>query len=48
VVGFYDDDAVRTPDGGRLTKVKLSRPYHAHAHLFDIALAAVAGTGVAT
>jgi SnoaL-like domain len=40
VVGFYDDTAVRTADGWRLTTVKLSVRYQENAHLFDIALAA--------
>jgi hypothetical protein len=40
VVGLYDDDAVRTADGWRLTTVKLSVRYEENAHLFDVALAA--------
>jgi hypothetical protein len=45
VVGFYDDAAVRTPDGWRLTKVKLTVMYQENAHLFDVALAAATDTG---
>jgi hypothetical protein len=44
VVGFYDDDAMRTPDGWRLAKVTLSVTYQENAHLFAIALAAATDT----
>jgi hypothetical protein len=30
VVGFYDDEAVRTPDGWRLCKVRLTATYQEH------------------
>jgi 3-phenylpropionate/cinnamic acid dioxygenase small subunit len=30
VVGFYDDEAVRTPDGWRLSKVRLTPMYQEH------------------
>jgi hypothetical protein len=30
VVGFYDDEAVRTPDGWRLRKVRLRITYQEH------------------
>jgi 3-phenylpropionate/cinnamic acid dioxygenase small subunit len=39
VVGFYDDDAVRTPDGWRLQRVKLTVRHQENGHLFPIALA---------
>jgi hypothetical protein len=47
VVGFYDDDAVRTPDGWRLAKVKLSVTYQENAHLFATAVAAATRTSSA-
>jgi SnoaL-like domain len=37
VVGFYDDEAVRTPDGWRLTRVKLTVTHQENAHLRAIA-----------
>ena len=33
VVGFYDDEAVRTADGWRLTRVKLTASHQENAHL---------------
>ncbi|MEA5360223.1 nuclear transport factor 2 family protein [Amycolatopsis sp., V23-08] len=33
VVGFYDDEAVRTPDGWRLTRVKLTASHQENVHL---------------
>ncbi|MFF8032493.1 MULTISPECIES: nuclear transport factor 2 family protein [unclassified Streptomyces] len=33
VVGFYDNEAVRTADGWRLTRVKLTSKYQENAHL---------------
>ncbi|WP_205215135.1 nuclear transport factor 2 family protein [Amycolatopsis albispora] len=33
VVGFYDNEAVRTPDGWRLTRVRLTSKYQENAHL---------------
>jgi hypothetical protein len=38
VVGFYDNEAVRTPDGWRLTSVKLTAQYQENAHLSRSAL----------
>ncbi|WP_217168562.1 nuclear transport factor 2 family protein [Streptomyces sp. AC512_CC834] len=32
VVGFYDNEAVRTADGWRLTRVKLTSKYQENAH----------------
>ena len=40
VVGFYDNEAVRTPDGWRFTRVKLTSSYQENAHLSSVALAA--------
>jgi hypothetical protein len=40
VVGFYDNEAVRTPDGWRLTRVKLTASHQENAHLSSVALAA--------
>jgi hypothetical protein len=40
VVGFYDDEAVRTHDGWRLTKVKLTAVHQENAHLLNVAQAA--------
>jgi hypothetical protein len=40
VVGFYDDEAVRTPDGWRLAKVKLSVTYQENAHLYAVGVGA--------
>ncbi|WP_305784619.1 nuclear transport factor 2 family protein [Symbioplanes lichenis] len=33
VVGFYDNDAVRTPDGWRLSRVRLTAIHQENAHL---------------
>ncbi|RII14805.1 hypothetical protein DSC45_20840 [Streptomyces sp. YIM 130001] len=33
VVGFYDNEAVRTADGWRLSRVKLTSTYQENAHL---------------
>ncbi|MFD7508606.1 nuclear transport factor 2 family protein [Streptomyces sp. NPDC059853] len=33
VVGFYDNEAVRTPDGWRLSSVKLTATHQENAHL---------------
>jgi hypothetical protein len=33
VVGFYDNEAVRTDGGWRLSKVKLTAAYQENAHL---------------
>ncbi|GAA3959835.1 nuclear transport factor 2 family protein [Actinoplanes auranticolor] len=33
VVGFYDNEAVRTPDGWRLSRVKLTAAHQENAHL---------------
>ena len=38
VVGFYDNEAVRTPDGWRLTRVKLTATYQENQHLSGVAL----------
>jgi hypothetical protein len=40
VVGFYDNEAVRTPGGWRLTRVKLTPSYQENPHLSAVALAA--------
>jgi hypothetical protein len=40
VVGFYDNEAVRTADGWRLTRVKLTSTHQENPHLSSIALAA--------
>jgi hypothetical protein len=42
VVGFYDDEAVRTRDGWRLSRVKLTVTHQENAHLFGVASAAAA------
>ncbi|GLY99416.1 nuclear transport factor 2 family protein [Actinoplanes sp. NBRC 103695] len=39
VVGFYDNEAVRTPDGWRLSRVKLTASHQENAHLSSAALA---------
>jgi hypothetical protein len=33
VVGFYDNEAVRTPDGWRLSRVRLTASHQENAHL---------------
>lgn len=40
VVGCYDDEAVRTTDGWRLNRVKLTPTYQENPHLSGAALAA--------
>jgi hypothetical protein len=40
VVGFYDNEAVRTADGWRLDRVKLTSTYQENAHLASAALPA--------
>ncbi|CAM4015182.1 nuclear transport factor 2 family protein [Kibdelosporangium persicum] len=40
VVGFYDNEAVRTADGWRLNRVKLTSTYQENPHLSSVALAA--------
>jgi hypothetical protein len=40
VVGFYDDDAVRTPDGWRLSRVRLTATHQENPQLAGIAMAA--------
>lgn len=40
VVGFYDDEAVRTADGWRLNRVRLTPTYQENAHLSRAALPA--------
>ncbi|MFL6124330.1 nuclear transport factor 2 family protein [Actinophytocola sp.] len=40
VVGFYDNEAVRTPAGWRLNRVRLTSTYQENPHLSSIALAA--------
>ncbi len=40
VVGFYDDEAVRTADGWRLDRVKLTATHQENPHLSSGALAA--------
>ena len=39
VVGFYDNEAVRTADGWRLTSVKLTATHQENPHLSSVALA---------
>lgn len=38
VVGFYDDEAVRTADGWRLSRVKLTATHQENAHLLGLAV----------
>jgi hypothetical protein len=40
VVGFYDNEAVRTADGWRLNRVKLTSAHQENPHLSSVALAA--------
>lgn len=40
VVGFYDNEAVRTPDGWRLSRVRLTATHQENAHLSSVALQA--------
>ncbi len=40
VVGFYDNEAVRTANGWRLDRVKLTSTYQEHQHLSGVALSA--------
>lgn len=35
VVGFYDNEAVRTPEGWRLNRVKLTATYQENQHLLS-------------
>jgi hypothetical protein len=42
VVGFYDDEAVRTAEGWRLSKVKLTVTHQDNAHLLAVAQGAAA------
>jgi hypothetical protein len=39
VIGFYDDEAVRTPDGWRIERVKLTVTYQQNAHLAALSVA---------
>jgi len=39
VVGFYDNEAVRTPDGWRLSRVRLTSAYQENAQLVSAARA---------
>jgi hypothetical protein len=41
-VGFYDDEAVRTPDGWRLSRFKLTVTHQENGHLRAVAEAAAA------
>ncbi|MDT7804651.1 MAG: hypothetical protein QOI78_8084 [Actinomycetota bacterium] len=41
VAGFYDDEAVRTADGWRLTRVKLTASHQENAHLSGAAAGSV-------
>ena len=36
VIGFYDDEAVRTPDGWRLSRFKLTVTHQENAHLLAL------------
>jgi hypothetical protein len=40
VVGFYDNEAVRTADGWRLNRVKLTAAHQENPHLSSVAMAA--------
>ena len=40
VVGFYDNEAMRTPDGWRLSRVRLTATYQENPHLAGVAMAA--------
>ncbi|OLF17178.1 nuclear transport factor 2 family protein [Actinophytocola xanthii] len=40
VVGFYDNEAVRTAEGWRLSRVRLTSTYQENSHLSSAALAA--------
>ncbi|NJP68517.1 nuclear transport factor 2 family protein [Streptomyces spiramenti] len=40
VVGFYDNEAVRTSEGWRLSRVKLTATYQENAHLLSAVLPA--------
>lgn len=40
VVGFYDNEAVRTADGWRLNRIKLTASHQENPHLSSVALAA--------
>jgi hypothetical protein len=40
VVGFYDNEAVRTADGWRFNRVKLTAAYQENPHLSGVAMAA--------
>ncbi len=42
LVGFYDDEAIRTPDGWRLRAVKLSITYQEHPEVRTLAVKAAA------
>ncbi|MDT8913985.1 nuclear transport factor 2 family protein [Amycolatopsis sp. PS_44_ISF1] len=39
VVGFYDNEAVRTPEGWRFTRVKLTASHQEHPELARVAMA---------
>jgi hypothetical protein len=39
VVGFYDDEAVRTVDGWRIRRVRLTPTYQENTHLLGVAVA---------
>ncbi len=39
LVGFYDDEAVRTSDGWRIQSVKLTVTHQENAHLYSLAIA---------
>ena len=39
LVGFYDDEAVRTAEGWRIERVKLTATYQQNAHLYPLAVA---------
>ncbi|MFI5959409.1 nuclear transport factor 2 family protein [Cryptosporangium sp. NPDC051539] len=43
VVGFYDNEAVRTSGGWRLSRVRLTAAHQENAHLSGVALAAQEG-----
>ena len=47
VAGFYDDEAVRTADGWRLSRVKLTATYQENAQLAGVAMGSASGVAAA-
>lgn len=48
VVGFYDNEAVRTADGWRLSRVKLTASHQENAHLAAVAVGSASAVAAAT